>query len=59
MNTVTISERQHARLFIHKKKTKIKNVYIYKNPYTLQKGRKIALHFLDLKIKHFKLRNFS
>ena len=45
MTNGTISERQHARLFIHKKQIKLRNVYIYKKPDTLQKARKFALHF--------------
>ena len=41
MTTGTISKIQHARLFIHKKQTKLRNVYIYKKPDTLQKERNL------------------
>ena len=44
--TITaIIERKHARFYINKMQKKLRNVYIYKKPDTLQKARRFPLRF--------------
>ena len=41
-----ISERQRARFYIYAKSKKMRNVFIYKKPDTLQKARQFPLRFI-------------
>ena len=52
-----ISKKQRASSYIYKSK-KLRNVYTYKKPETLQKTRQFASRFYIQKDKHFTLRNF-
>ena len=54
----TIGEKQHSYLFMYPKIKKMQNVFIYKNPDTLQKERQFALFFYIQKPRHFMLRYF-
>ena len=52
-----IRERQHARFYIYKEK-KLRNVFIYKNPDTLQKSRQFLLRSFIQKTRQFTLHYF-
>ena len=57
--TITdISKRQRGRLYKYKKQRKWRNVFILKNPDTLQKARQFLLRFYIQKARHFTLCNF-
>ena len=54
-----ISKGQRAPLYKYKRQKKMRNVFIYKKPDTLQKSRQFPLHFSIQKSGHFALRDFS
>ena len=54
-----ISRIQCASYYISNKPKNLQNVFIYKNPETLQEARQFPLRFYTQKVGHFTLDNFS